>query len=678
MSSGVAGLPSHRPPGCDFSLESFHRNRVRRNRPPQFDHATGARIAEHFNCWIGSSKSRKPMVLRRGWRLAIINLKQYRSVRLASPIEEYALIGDCRGAGLISRSGAIEWLCLPRFDSGAFFAAILGENRHGFWQIAPTHGVVNTSRRYVKGTLVLETDLITTTGVVRLTDFMAPQTHESDVFRLVECLEGQVELQSQLCVRFDYGSILPWIRRLDRGVRMGAGPERVDCISDLRMEIEENSAISHFTLAAHEQAAFQLTWTRTQDPPPLEKNVKQALADAIQWWRDWSGRCTFEGLWRDDVVRSLITLKALTYAPTGGIVAAPTTSLPEHIGGVRNWDYRYCWLRDATFTLYSLLIGGYTEEAKAWREWLVNAAAGNPSQLQIMYGVAGERRLTEIELDWLPGYENSAPVRIGNAAYSQHQLDVPGEIMEALHLARRYGIDPDKDAWRVQAALLEFLESEWSKPDEGIWEIRGPKRHFTHSKVMAWVAADRAVKDIELFGMPGESHRWQKLRDMIHTEVLAQGYSEKLGAFVQSYGADETDASLLMLPLVGFVEATDPKMRGTLRLIEERLVSDGFVVRYRTESNVDGLPVGEGAFLLCSFWLADNYALAGRYEQARELFEKLLSLRNDVGLLAEEYDPRARRMLGNFPQAFSHVGLVNTARNLSAGGGPAMERGHES
>ncbi len=596
---------------------------------------------------------------------------------VASLIEDYALLGDCRGSALVDRLGSLDWLCLPRFDSGACCAALLGDERHGSWQIAPVAEIVDVSRRYLNGTLVLETDFVTSTGVVRLIDFMPPQTSESNVFRLIECLEGHAELESRLCLRFDYGSIVPWIKRLDRGVRMIAGPERVDCVSDLRMDIEHHSAVSRFSLAAHQQASFQLTWTRTQDPPPLEKNARQTLDDTVKWWRDWSSRCTFEGRWRDEVVRSLITLKALTYAPTGGIVAAATTSLPEHIGGVRNWDYRYCWLRDATFTLYAFLIGGYTDEAKAWREWLVNAAAGNPSQLQIMYGVAGERRLTETELEWLPGYENSAPVRTGNAAYRQHQLDVPGEIMEAFHLARRYGIDPDEEAWRVQAAVLDFLGKEWSKPDEGIWEIRGPKRHFTHSKVMAWVAADRAVKDIELFGMPGQAERWKKLRDRIAAEVHVQGYNQKLGGFVQSYGSDETDASLLMLPLVGFVEATDPKMVGTLRLIEERLVSDGFVIRYRTETDVDGLPEGEGAFLLCSFWLADNYTLAGRHREACHLFERLLSLRNDVGLLAEEYDPRAKRMLGNFPQAFSHVGLVNTARNLSAAGGPAEERGHE-
>lgn len=422
---------------------------------------------------------------------------------------------------------------------------------------------------------------------------------------------------------------------------------------------------------------IQLTWTKTHDPSPLEKNALQSLQDATQWWCEWSGRCTYQGPYREAVLQSLITLKALTYGPTGGIVAAATTSLPEHIGGVRNWDYRYCWLRDSTFTLYALLIGGYTEEARAWRKWLVNAAAGDPAQLQIMYGVAGERRLTESVLDWLPGYEGSAPVRIGNAAYNQHQLDVPGEVMETLHLARRYGLDADEDAWRVQTAVMESLETQWELPDEGIWEIRGQRQHFTHSKVMAWVAADRAVKDIEMFGMPGDAARWKRLRDNIHAEVCARGYSSRRGAFVQSYGSDETDASLLMLLLVGFIEADDPRMVGTLKFIEQQLLKDGFVVRYQTQSNVDGLPEGEGAFLLCSFWLADNYALAGKREKARQLFEMLLELRNDVGLLAEEYDPRAKRMLGNFPQAFSHVGLVNTARNLAGHGGPAEDRGHE-
>ncbi|GAA4454408.1 glycoside hydrolase family 15 protein [Novipirellula rosea] len=596
---------------------------------------------------------------------------------VVSKIEDYALLGDCRGAALVDKTGSMDWLCLPRFDSAACCSALLGNESHGFWKISPTDPIRKVQRRYRPGTLILETDITTDSGTIRLTDFMAPQTRESDVFRLVEGVEGEVEVVSRLALRFDYGGILPWVQHTDRGIRAIAGPECVYCTSDLQVQVDEQTMLSKFHLGPHQQAAFQLTWTRTQDPPPLEKNVLQTLEDATTWWQEWSGRCTFQGRWRKEVQQSLITLKALTYAPTGGIVAAATTSLPEHIGGVRNWDYRYCWIRDSTFTLYSLLIGGYTEEAKAWRKWLVNAAAGNPSQLQIMYGVAGERRLTELELDWLPGYENSSPVRTGNAAYRQHQLDVPGEIMETLHLARRYGLDADEDAWRVQTAVMEFLETQWEKPDEGIWEIRGDQRHFTHSKVMAWVAADRAVKDVEHFGMPGDAARWRKLRDRIHAEVCAKGFNEKLGGFVQSYGSDDTDASLLMLPLVGFVEANDPKMIGTLRLIEDRLVKDGLVVRYLTESNVDGLPEGEGAFLLCSFWLADNYALAGRESEATELFEMLLGLRNDVGLMSEEYDPHHKRMLGNFPQAFSHVGLVNTARNLVGEGGPAEERGHE-
>ena len=596
---------------------------------------------------------------------------------MAARIEDYALLSDCRSAALVDRQGSIDWLCMPRFDSPAMCAALLGTAEHGHWQIAPRGRVINSRRRYRPGTMVLETELETETGTVRLTDFMPPQTGEADLFRLVECLSGSVEMESRMTLRFDYGSIRPWKTALERGIRAVAGPDCVYCVSDQRMVIDKTSAVSSFQLAAHQQAAFQLTWTKTHDPSPLEKNALQSLQDATQWWCEWSGRCTYQGPYREAVLQSLITLKALTYGPTGGIVAAATTSLPEHIGGVRNWDYRYCWLRDSTFTLYALLIGGYTEEARAWRKWLVNAAAGDPAQLQIMYGVAGERRLTESVLDWLPGYEGSVPVRIGNAAYSQHQLDVPGEVMETLHLARRYGLDPDEDAWRVQTAVMEFLETQWEQPDEGIWEIRGQRQHFTHSKVMAWVAADRAVKDIEMFGMPGDAARWKRLRDNIHAEVCARGYSSRRGAFVQSYGSDETDASLLMLPLVGFIEADDPRMVGTLGFIEQQLLKDGFVVRYQTQSNVDGLPEGEGAFLLCSFWLADNYALAGKREKARQLFEMLLELRNDVGLLAEEYDPRAKRMLGNFPQAFSHVGLVNTARNLAGRGGPAEDRGHE-
>jgi GH15 family glucan-1,4-alpha-glucosidase len=599
-------------------------------------------------------------------------------IRVPSRIEDYALIGNCRGAGLVSKTGSLDWLCVPRFDSPACCAALLGAEEHGRWQITPREPVQSVARRYVPGTMVLETDMTTASGKVRIVDFMPPQSRDSDVFRVVRGLEGEVPLLSELCLRFDYGAMQPWIQPVDHGVRLTAGPDSVYCRANVRIERQGNLATSQFAVAAGQETAFQFTWTATHDPEPPERNVATTLADTIAWWREWSDRCKYQGLWKDAVMRSLLVLKSLTYRPTGGIVAAPTTSLPEQIGGVRNWDYRYCWLRDATFTLYSLLVGGYVEEARAWRQWLVNAAAGSPAQMQIMYGVAGERRLPESELDWLPGYEHSRPVRIGNAAYRQHQLDVPGEIMEALHLARRYGLEACDDAWRVQLAVMKFLETEWQHPDEGIWEIRGPRRHFTHSKVMAWVAVDRVVKDIEQYGLPGELDRWRTLRDHIHREVCANGFNARLGAFVQSYGSDEPDASLLMLPLVSFVDANDPRMVGTLKLIEQRLVRDGFVIRYSTESNVDGLPEGEGAFLLCSFWLADNYALAGRIPEGRAVFRQLLDLRNDVGLLAEEYDPRARRMLGNFPQAFSHVGLVNTARNLTGAGGPAEERGSDS
>lgn len=584
---------------------------------------------------------------------------------MPSLIEDYALIGDCRTAALVAKNGSIDWLCLPRFDSPACLTALLGTNDHGRWSIAPKSPVKQVKRRYIDGTLVLETEFVTDTGTVLMTDFMPPQTSASDIVRMVRGVRGEVQMRSELAVRFDYGSILPWIQRKERGMRATAGPDSVQLFSDVRQELEHDNIVCDFIIGEGQTVAFQMTWTQTYAPEPLERNAKQTLEDAISWWRDWSDRCTYAGPWKADVMRSLITLKGLTYAPTGGIVAAATTSLPEQIGGTRNWDYRYCWIRDATFTLLALLVGGYVEEANAWRQWLVNAAAGNPAQLQIMYGVAGERRLTELQLDWLPGYEGSKPVRTGNAAYCQHQLDVPGEIMESLHLARRRGLGPSEEAWRVQQAVMEFLNSQWELPDEGIWEIRGPRRHFTHSKVMAWVAADRAVKDIEQFGLPGDAERWRKLRDQIHRQVCSEGFDSELKAFVQSYGSKEPDASLLMLPLVGFIDAKDPRMKGTVRLIEERLVHDGLVERYATQSNIDGLPAGEGAFLLCSFWLADNYALGGRGQEAHDLFQMLLDLRNDVGLLSEEYDPQQKRMVGNFPQAFSHVGLVNTARYLT-------------
>jgi GH15 family glucan-1,4-alpha-glucosidase len=593
---------------------------------------------------------------------------------MASRIEDYALIGDCETAGLVGRDGSIDWLGFPRFDSAACFAALLGTHEHGRWMLAPVANIQHVQRRYRPGTLVLETDYHTASGVVRLIDFMPPRTRTPELIRIVEGLEGQVSMEMDLAIRFDYGSVVPWVRRTEHGIRATAGPETLYCRTRAPLSGQDLRTVAQFTVAAGERVPFELAWSATHHNEPEPTDPIRSLQETTEWWEAWSGRCAFHGEWHDAVVRSLITLKALTYAPTGGIVAAATTSLPERVGGVRNWDYRYCWLRDATFTLYSLMTGGYTEEACAWREWLVNAVAGTPSTLQIMYGLAGERRLTELELPWLPGYEGSSPVRIGNAAHRQHQLDVYGELMDALHLARRSGLPPSENAWRVQRALLDFLETDWQKPDEGIWEVRGPRRQFTHSKVMAWVAMDRAVKSVEEFGLKGEASKWRQLRSQIHEDVCRKGFDPTLNSFVQYYGSKEPDASLLMLPLVGFLPATDPRMRGTVDYIQRRLVRNGFVDRYLPVPQVDGLPPGEGSFLLCTFWLADNLALQGRYGEATELFERLLGLRNDVGLLSEQYDPEARRMVGNFPQAFSHVGLINTARNLTRRGGPAEDR----
>ena len=594
---------------------------------------------------------------------------------MAARIEDYALLGDCETAALVSRAGSIDWLCFPRFDSPACFAALLGSEEHGRWAIAPVGEVRRVSRRYRPGTLVLETELETADGVVALIDYMPPRTPERDVVRIVEGRRGRVALRMELIIRFDYGSIVPWVRRAEGGIRATAGPDTLHLLSDVEVHGEDYRTVADFTLGAGERRAFRLLWSPTFDRArPAPKDPLENLAETERWWRAWSGRCSYHGPWEEAVHASSIALKALTYAPTGAIVAAATTSLPEELGGVRNWDYRHCWLRDATFTLYALLVGGYVDEACAWREWLVNAVAGKPEDLHIMYGLAGERRLTELELPWLPGYERSRPVRVGNAAHGQHQLDVYGEVMDALLLARRMGVLPSENAWRVQTALMRFVERDWRRPDDGIWEMRGGARHFTHSKVMAWVAADRAVRAVEELGLAGDAARWGRLRDEIHAEVCARGFDPALGAFVQHYGSKDPDASLLMLPLVGFLPATDPRIAGTVRLIQERLVHDGFVRRYPTSSGVDGLPGGEGAFLLCTFWLADNLALQGRHDEAVEVFERLLAIRNDVGLLSEEYDPRTRRLLGNFPQAFSHVGLINTARNLAHVGGPAEDR----
>jgi len=591
-----------------------------------------------------------------------------------SKIEDYALIGDLQTCALVSREGSIDWLCVPRFDSPACFAALLGTEEHGYWKLAPKRAVKSIKRRYRGDSLILETDIECDRGIVRLVDFMPVRSNAADLVRIVEGVEGTVPMRMELAVRFDYGSIVPWVRSIDGGIRAIAGPDTLYCRADVPLHGEGFSTVAEFDVAPGDRIAFDLTWTGTYGPQPELEDPHRRLAETEEFWREWSSRCSYDGPWRDAVMRSLITLKAMTYAPTGGLVAAGTTSLPERIGGTRNWDYRLCWLRDATFSLYALMVGGYTAEAIAWREWLVNAVAGRPEELQIMYGIRGERHLTEIEIDWLPGYEGSKPVRIGNAAFRQFQLDVYGELMDVLHLTRRLGLPTSEDAWRVQCAVMKFLERAWEQPDEGIWEVRGPRRHFTHSKVMAWVAFDRSIADVERFGLRGPVKRWRAMRERVRADVLEHGFSREANAFVQSYGSSAADASLLMLPALGFIAADDPRMQGTVDRIRRELEADGLIRRYVTDHHVDGLPPGEGTFLLCTFWLADVLALQKKHDEAVRLFEHLLSLRNDVGLLAEQYDPIARRQLGNFPQAFSHVGLINTARNLHRGGGPAEHR----
>jgi GH15 family glucan-1,4-alpha-glucosidase len=580
-------------------------------------------------------------------------------------IEDYALIGDCHTAALVGKDGSIDWLCLPRFDSGACFAALLGTSDHGRWQIRPAGDIQDVRRCYRAGTLILETDFVTAEGTVTVLDCMPPRSQEPYLVRQVVGRRGCVAMRLEWIVRFDYGSIVPWVRRTERGLSAVAGPDSLLLETQVELRGEGLTTVADFTVEQGQEITFVMTWYASHLPMPPPLDAARAVDQTEAWWREWSGRCAHQGPWREAVTRSLITLKALTYAPTGGIVAAPTTSLPEWLGGVRNWDYRFCWVRDASFTLYALLTSGYTEEARAWRDWLLRAVAGKPSQLNIMYGLAGERRLPELTLGWLPGYENSAPVRTGNAAHSQFQLDVFGEVLAALNLARHHGVEPDEYAWRVELDLLEYLESAWKEPDEGIWEVRGPRRHFTHSKIMAWLAFDRMIKAVERHEQEGPVERWRAIRDAIHAEVCQKGFDASRNTFVQYYGADQLDASLLMIPLTGFLPIEDSRVRGTVAAIERDLVKDGFVARYPTRTNVDGLPPGEGTFLACSFWLADCLALMGRQAEARKLFERLLALRNDVGLLSEEYDTGAKRLVGNFPQAFSHIGLVNTARNLA-------------
>jgi GH15 family glucan-1,4-alpha-glucosidase len=591
-------------------------------------------------------------------------------------IEDYALIGDCGSAALIGRDGSIDWLCLPRFDSGACFAALLGEPEHGRWLICPVEPAARVERRYRDGSLILATTFETAKGAVELVDFMRPRRRLPQLVRLVRGLRGRVAMCTEFILRFDYGAVVPWVERLpEGGLSAIGGPDRVVLRTPAPLRGEDLKTVGEFTVEAGETIPFVLSYAPSHQPLPPPVDPTGALHDTEVFWRRWSDRCASAGPWTDVVKRSLVVLKGLTYAQTGGIVAAPTTSLPEQLGGMRNWDYRYCWLRDATFTLLALMHAGYYDEARTWRDWLFRAVAGSPDQLQIMYGLGGERRLTEWEVPWLPGFEGSSPVRIGNAAVNQTQLDVYGEVLDALYHAHSHGLPPNQHGDAVGRVVLRHLAKIWDQPDEGIWEVRGPPQHFTHSKVMAWVAFDRLVKILEQRGSTGRAlPRWRQARTRIHEDICSKAFDPDLGSFVQAYGSKALDASLLLLPLVGFLPPTDPRIIGTLKAIERRLVVEGFVLRYDTGEVVDGLPPGEGAFLACSFWLADNFILQGRMTEARELFERLLALRNDVGLLAEEYDPRLGRQLGNFPQAFSHVALANTAFNLTRSQGPAEQR----
>jgi len=588
---------------------------------------------------------------------------------VALRIEDYGLIGDTHTAALVGRDGSIDWLCLPRFDSEACFARLLGEDANGRWRIAPLalDERVEIRRRYRGETLVLETEFATPEGVVRVVDCMPVRENYPHVVRMVQGVHGRVPMRMDLSMRFGYGSLIPWVRKVDGLLCAVAGPDALALWAPVETRGEDYTTVAEFSVAADERVPFILSWYPSHEPPPRPVDAGYSIDDTVMWWEDWVSLCSYDGPYRDVVVRSLITLKALTYHPTGGIVAAATTSLPETLGGGRNWDYRYCWLRDATLTLESLMRGGYHDEALDWRDWLLRAVAGDVSKLQIMYGPGGERRLDERELDWLTGYEDSKPVRVGNAASGQFQLDVYGEVLSALYEACTVGSPVSASAWDLQTALVEYVEHSWQQPDDGIWEVRGPRRHFTHSKVMAWVAVDRAVRTVEEYDVEGPLDHWRLLRDEIHADVCAKGFNTSVGSFTQYYGSDALDASLLMIPLVAFLPATDDRVRSTVEAIERDLTEDGFVLRYRTETagEVDGLQGHEGAFLACSFWLADCLHLIGRHEDATALFERLIGLRNDLGLLAEEYDVQAKRQVGNFPQAFSHVSLANAAYNLT-------------
>jgi GH15 family glucan-1,4-alpha-glucosidase len=600
--------------------------------------------------------------------------REERSVPLAAPramsapIEDYGIIGNAYTAALVSRDGSIDWLCLPRFDSESVFAALLGEPKHGRWLIAPEGPVGERSRRYRGETGILETRFETADGCATIIDFMplAASEDQVDLIRLVRGDKGRVRMRTELILRFDYGCGIPWVRSHLNGPSAVAGPNAIQIVTPVTLRgTPELTTVGEFTVKAGDIVPFTMSWYRSHHKAFHYRDPLDTLLATENRWHDWSQHCTLKGHWREPIIRSLITLKMLTYYPTGGIVAAATTSLPEQLGGVRNWDYRFCWIRDATLTLYALLSAGYRGEARAWREWLLRAAAGHPSEMQIMYGLAGERRLTEFEVPWLPGYEGSRPVRVGNAAHEQLQLDVYGELMDALYACHRFGLEESPVAWNLQKKLLEYLETIWSRPDQGMWEVRGQPRHFTFSKMMCWVAFDRGIKTIEQYGCDGPRARWERIRNTIAAQIMDNAYDRERNTFVQYYGARDLDAALLLAPQLGFLEPDDPRIRGTITAIERGLVHHGFVSRYPTRRGTDGLPSGEGAFLACSFWLANSLALIGRRDDAIALFERLLAVRNDLGLLSEEYDPISRRLLGNFPQAFSHTAIVNTAAHLA-------------
>lgn len=592
-------------------------------------------------------------------------------------IEDYAMIGDTESAALVAKDGSIDWLCMPRFDAAACFAALLGDRENGRWQICPASEDYTVSRRYLSETLVLETEFRTSEGAVRLTDLMPVHTGATDLVRVVEGVSGTVQMEMDLVVRFDYGMSIPWVRRIDGTLGMISGPDALEFYAGIPLHGEGLATKASFRLGPGDKVPFVLTWHSSIEKPPTRADPFKAVEHTTRWWRDWAGDCAIKGDYEEPVKSSLITLKALTYRPSGGIVAAPTTSLPEAIAGNRNWDYRFCWLRDATFTLQAMLGAGYVEEAVAWRDWLLRATAGEPAQLQVMYGIAGEKRIPEMELPWLKGYEASGPVRIGNAAATQLQLDVYGEVLDSFYQARRAGISPESEAWEVETVILDWLESNWRQPDSGLWEMRGDPKQIVHSKIMCWAAFDRAIRTVKRFeDLGGPVDRWASVREEIRSEVLSKGWDSDRRTFTQSYGSRELDASLLLVPVVGFLDAKDERVLGTIDAVKRELMCDGFVARYPTSEgeSVDGLTGKEGAFLLCTFWLADALVLAGEVDEAREILDRLIGLRNDVGLLSEEYDPQEKRMLGNFPQAFSHVGLVSTAMNLVGVAGPAHQR----